>query len=85
MSDSKPFRELAAGMCNWIVPPNVLGMISGTRYAKQTSDGVITLTYEDGSEESRKSDKDAMTEFDSYLAIVSFVQAARATLEQVQP
>ena len=76
-TDPKPFRKLRKGMCNWLVPPNFIGMMSGTVHAKQTKDGVITLTYTDGTEESRKSDKDAVTDFDSYLSVVSFVQAGR--------
>lgn len=63
--------------CNWLVPPNHIGMMCGVKYARQTKSGDITLTYEDGTEETRNAVADLCTEFESFFAIVSFVQAAR--------
>ena len=63
--------------CNWLVPPTASALISGAKYACQTRDGAITLHYMDGTTETRLSDKDMVREFDSYFAVVSFVQAAR--------
>lgn len=78
-TDCKRFNELAdPTSCNWLVPPNIHFHMTGVRYAKQTRDGMITLTYADNSEQSRISTLDMVREFESFGSIVSFVQASQS-------
>ncbi len=71
------YSKLRGEKVNWLVPPQMQAMISGVQYAKQGRDGIITLTYCDGTEESRPCDKDMVQAFDGFLPVVSFVQAGR--------
>jgi hypothetical protein len=72
------FRRLrGVGKGNWLVPANIQAHMSGVKYAKQTKDGTITLTYMDDTQESRLSERDMVHEFDGFFAVVSYVQAQR--------
>jgi hypothetical protein len=71
------FRDLPRGQVRWIVPPNLHVLLTGAQNAKQDRTGRVTLTYTDGTTESRKCAHD-VEEFDSFLALVSYVQAGRA-------
>ncbi len=56
----------------------VEAMMTATRRAKQGRDGAITLGYLGGDEESRLvADQPDIDDFESYLNIVSWVQAGR--------
>lgn len=70
---TKHFTELSPNKANYRIPPVVQTMMTGATYASQTPDGVITLTYTDGTTECRPSEKDLM-EFESFFHVVSFVQ-----------
>jgi hypothetical protein len=73
------FNELPDELENWLVPSKFVGMMSGAKYAKQSKSGLITLIYEDDTTEEAMSEKDLLTEFDSFFSIVSYVQSFRAT------
>ncbi len=75
---TKRFSQLRKGKVNYLVPPNVQAMITACQYAQQDKTGAITLTYIDGTTETRMSDRDLCTEFDGFCSVVGYVQAQRA-------
>jgi hypothetical protein len=56
--------------------PVIQGMMTGVSDCFQRANGIIQLTYEDGTIESRQSEK-RMLEFGSLFGIVTFVQDGR--------
>ena len=79
MSTTKHYRKLRGdGMCNWLCPTNMQAMMTACTRARQDRSGKITLTYTDGTEESRDCDKDMILEFDGFFPVVGYVQAGRA-------
>jgi len=76
MKKASHYSQLEGQLTNWLVPSNYEGVLSGAMCAQQDKSGDITLTYHDGEKETRSSQKD-MSEFESFFAIVSYVQANR--------
>ena len=76
-NDTKRFNKLKKGEANFLCPPRVQSLLCGAIHAEQVKDGTITLVYYDGVKESRPSEKDLCTEFDSFFDVVSYVQEAR--------
>lgn len=64
--------------CGWIVPPMIEARITGVQYAKCFASGKVTLTYEDGQEETatltQKQINDAR---DNFFSLVGSVQSYR--------
>jgi len=76
MKKAAHYSLLEGQLTNWLVPSNYEGVLSGAKYAQQDKSGNITLTYHDDEKETRSSNKD-MSDFESFFAIVSYVQAGR--------
>lgn len=76
------FRKLRKGNVILLSASRIMGMMTGVIRCTQDKTGIITLTYEDGSTESRQSDKTIGTDdFPSLVYVVSFVQSAREGLQ----
>jgi len=77
MTECKHFTVLPEDHVNYLIPSNIEGVLSGAIRAKQDQGGIITLTYSDNTEESRKTSKDLVSDFASFFDVVSFVQSTR--------
>ena len=75
---TKHYSKLRKGMVNWLVPTNAQAMMTACQYAQQDKTGMVTLTYIDGTTESRHCKRDICTEFDGFFPVVGYVQAQRA-------
>ena len=71
------YTRLKGDQAFYQVPPNIIGMLSGVRYAHQTKTGAITLTYLDGRQETRETGNPDIDSFDSFFNLVTHVQATR--------
>ena len=70
----RSYKELKGQQCNYIVPPVIVGRMSGAKYARQDKTGAITLTYESGAEDSSGPNAPEIGTFENFFAIVRFVQ-----------
>lgn len=65
-------------LCTWIVPSNVIVMMTGVKYAKKFASGRIELTYTDDTTESaRCKETDNLDPNGDFFSIVSAVQSRR--------
>ena len=69
----KRYSKLVGGQKNYLCPPNATGMMTGTKYAYQSSDGSITLVYEDDTTATRPATQE-IAAFPDYFSIVAYVQ-----------
>ena len=68
---------MTADQVLWVVPPSVVGMLCGVKYARQDKAGVIEVTYTNGTTAQRACEHDITDTavFPSFFALVAFVQA----------
>ena len=73
------FRNLEEGRVIYLSPPRIEAMMTGVIRAMQDQNGLITLTYTDGSQESRTATGtiSQTVDFPDLFAVVAFVQAHR--------
>ncbi len=71
------YRDLQKGHVNWLVPSRLEELVSGVRHVKQARNGVIEVTYVDGSTESASMPDVEITDLE-LGAVVSAVQSQRA-------
>jgi len=71
------YETMRNGYIRILSSPRVAQIITGVSKCTQSKDGTITLTYSDGSIETRKADQDVY-DFGGLINIVSFVQEGRS-------
>lgn len=75
---TESYKTLKPGFLRVLSASRIHQMVTGVVGCVQTKDGTITLTYEDGSKESRQTNLDIEEFENGLIGIVSFVQAGRS-------
>ena len=76
-STTQHFRDLDRGMANMLVPAGLQAHLTGVQWAKQSKSGAITLTYTDGTQETRPCRLDMLTDFAGIAGVIAYVQQGR--------
>lgn len=74
---NKHYRDLEPGMANMLVPPLIQIELTGVQRAQQNKTGAITLTYTDGTRETRPCKLDMLRDFCGIVGVIDYVQAGR--------